>query len=206
MRRTLPAGLMLTLGSALAVACYGDASAPDALSFMVVLNADGTTFPCPATPGLECVGFVGKGAVQGIFQLNNPVIQSDIDLASAPDQAFLFSLDVTSTYEYVCTWTTGPPQNPTVHTVTRTRSTGIVGDINAEPRPGPTQWTGFNLLSFGDVQESGGEIPAVGDACPGNEGTGAVVTSVTLQSSDGGGLFVVRTFPDPDEVAQLEWP
>lgn len=196
----------MALGAALTVACHGDANDPGSLMFMVVLNADGTTFPCPATPGLECIGFVGKGAVQGAFQLNNPVIQNDIDVADTPGQAFLFSLDVTSTYEYVCTWTTGPPQNPTVHTVTRTRSTGIVAAINAEPRAGPTQWTGFNLLSFGDAQESGDEVPAVGDPCPGNAGTGAIVTSVTLTSSDGGGLFVNRTFPDPDEVAQLEWP
>jgi hypothetical protein len=195
---------MAALGAMLALACHNDAAGPGSLLYAVMLNTDGTTFPCPATPGVDCVGFVGKGAVQGAFRLNNQTIQSEIDATDPHSQAYLFSLDVTDTYEYVCTWTTGT-NNPTTHTVTHSTTTDISGDVDADPRAGPTQWNGFNLLGFQSAVESGDPIPALGDPCPGTAGTGATVTSVTLQST-AGGLFVTRTYTDPDQMAQLHWP
>jgi hypothetical protein len=91
----------------------------------------------------------------------------------------------------------------TTHTATHTTTTGIVEDFNADPSPGPAAWTGFNLLSFGSAIETGDVIPAVNDPCPGV--ADATVASVTLQST-ANALFVTRTAPDPDQVAQLRWP
>jgi hypothetical protein len=173
-------------------------------TFMVVLHTDGTTFPCPATPGETCIGFVGKGDVQSAFQLNNLVIQDEIE-SFAPNygDAFVFSLDATDTYAFVCEWFTGP-QNQTRHEVTHQRHTGITAAIDGEPRSGPTQFTGFNLLAFEELEESG-TIPVVGGDCPGTPGTDAVIISVQLLSDGGdGGLFVTRT--STGDVAQLDWP
>ena len=205
MRRSAGALLLAYAGL---VGCTSDRGSMDisGATFMVVLYTDGTTFPCPATPGQTCIGFVGKGDVQSAFQMNNLLIQDEIE-SFAPNygDAFLFALDATDTYEFVCEWYTGPTQNRTRHEVAHRRHTGITAVIDGEPRSGPTQFTGFNLLAFEDLVESGDPVPVVGGSCPGSDGTGAVIISVQLLSDGGdGGLSVTRT--STGEVAQLDWP
>jgi len=202
------AGALLLACAGLAVGCSSDRGSLDisGATFMVVLYTDGTTFPCPATPGETCIGFVGKGDVQSAFQLNNLVIQDEIE-SFAPNygDAFLFALDAADTYEFVCEWYTGPTQNRMRHEVTHRRHTGITAVIDGEPRSGPTQFTGFNLLALHEPEESGDAVPVVGGSCPGSQGTDGVIISVQLLSDGGdGGLFVTRT--TTGEVARLDWP
>jgi len=130
-------------------------------------------------------GFVGKGDVQTAFGLNNPQIQA---ILNADPQAFTFSYNATDEYSAVCTWTTGPDHNQKVHNVSHTTNTEVVGALNGLPRPGPSQFTGFNLTGFGTPSDSGA-VPVVGDPCPSNEGHGGTWSSVELTSSSGG-LYV----------------
>lgn len=129
-------------------------------------------------------GFVGKGDVQLACGGNNAALQSYAEDVS-------FTWGVIENYDYVCEWYTGPSQNRTRHTVTRGSGVSVESEIAVEARQKDKQkqFTGFELYGFGDTT-SFGEVPEVGDPCPGNPGTGAVVISVELTSSTGENLFV----------------
>jgi hypothetical protein len=132
-------------------------------------------------------GFVGKGDVQTAFGWNNKQLQDNAE-------GVTFSYASTETVEYDCQWTTGPDHNQTTHAVTRDKTTSISSSVeretrkNSQGKDGPV--TGFILLGWeGDPVETGGDVPAVGDPCPGNEGQGAVVTDVRDLGSTGSTLY-----------------
>jgi hypothetical protein len=129
-------------------------------------------------------GFVGKGDVQTAFNWNNKDLQN-----KAGDVSFTYN-NLTA-YGYVCEWTTGPDHNRTVHEVTRSRTAGINNNVAYDSRKNSSgkngDITGFYLIGWGAViEDNEGEVPTVGDACPGNPGTGAVVTEVNEGASTGG--------------------
>jgi hypothetical protein len=108
-------------------------------------------------------GFVGKGDVQLAYGWNNAQLQKNaLDVK--------FSFDSLETYQAVCEWYTGPDANRKQHDVTHTRSTGIVGGLDGDPRQvkGQKQFTGFILKGYsGGVTEGGGVVPVVGQPCQG---------------------------------------
>jgi hypothetical protein len=131
-------------------------------------------------------GFVGKGDVQAAFGWNNHDLQENAD-------DVWFSVNLTNTYTYVCFWLTGPAHNRREHRVTRTVEVGVSGDIVHTVRRNPQDGaTGFVLNGYSeDLEvETGGALPHVGDPCPGNPGTGAVVESAGYAGGAGGGLYV----------------
>jgi hypothetical protein len=124
-------------------------------------------------------GFVGKGDVQLAFGWNNAQLQSNAAGLS-------FAYAATETVEYVCEWTTGPEHNRKTHRVSRDRTQSVSASVAFEARR-QNQITGFTLNGFGGTPVvSGDEVPSLGDPCPGNPGTGAVVTSVEEIESTGG--------------------
>jgi hypothetical protein len=128
-------------------------------------------------------GFVGKGDVQLAFGWNNAAAQRNANAVSFHSQS-------STSYEAVCTWTTGEnTRGERVHNVTHNRSTAVLSNIASDPRK-TGQWTGYNLNGFGAVTTSGDPVPVEGGACMGNEGHQGVWSSVTELGSTGTGLFV----------------
>jgi len=129
------------------------------------------------------VGWVGKGEVQSAYAWNNQAMQQNVS-------GVTFVYDASATYEVVCEF-----DNPGGHhVITQRKSTDVNATIGSEARKnsngkdGPM--TGWYLTGFGTTTTSGGEVPAVGDGCPGNSGLGAV-TSVEQTSAGDGGLYAV---------------
>jgi len=125
-------------------------------------------------------GFVGKGDVQLAFGWNNAAAQRNAG-------AVTFQYESSNEYETVCVWTTGN-RNPTVHRNTNTRSTSVSSTVAADLKK-TGQYTGYYLTGFGATTTTG-EVPYVGGPCPGFEGNGKTVESVTDLGGTGGGLFV----------------
>jgi hypothetical protein len=129
------------------------------------------------------VGWVGKGEVQTAYGWNNKTMQNNVG-------GVTFVYDSTATYEVRCEF-----DNPGGHhVITQTKSTGVNATVGSEARKnsqgkdGPM--TGWYLTGFGETTTQGGEVPAVGDGCPGNSGLGSV-TSVVQTSADAGGLYAL---------------
>jgi hypothetical protein len=114
-------------------------------------------------------GFVGKGDVQLAFGWNNKTLQESA-------ASVTFSLSTSESVDYVCEWTTGN-KNPTTHRQTKNSTSTVTSAVNGDPRQGSKQFTGFNLTGFGAVTADG-ELPAVGDFCPSEQGAGKTVVSV----------------------------
>ena len=128
-------------------------------------------------------GFVGKGDVQLAFGWNNSQLQERASGVS-------FGYFVSTTYAAVCTWTTGEGhKGEKTHDVTHKGIYSLANSINVDMRV-RNQITGFFLTGYsnGDAADIGA-APAVGDACPGNQGHDGVWTAVTL-SGQADGLVV----------------
>ncbi|AGM04761.1 hypothetical protein [Amycolatopsis keratiniphila] len=126
-------------------------------------------------------GFVGKGEVQTPFGWNNAKLQANASGVS-------FTYDETGTYAAVCTWVTGEgTKGEKTHNVAHATSTSVANEVTYDARV-KTQITGFTLKGFSTTTTTG-EIPLVGEACPGNPGTNGTWTSVTETGSTGG-LYV----------------
>jgi len=124
------------------------------------------------------IGFVGKGEVQTPFGWNNAKLQTNA-------AGVTFSYDATETYDAVCTWITGEgTRGEKTHNVTHDTSTSVTSAVAYDARV-KTQITGFILNGFGTPVVTG-EVPVVGGACPGNEGTDGTWSSVTQTGSTGG--------------------
>jgi hypothetical protein len=130
-------------------------------------------------------GFVGKGDVQLAFGWNDAALQAKAD-------GVTFSMEATTNYEAVCTFTTGEGTlGQKTHNVPHTSGISIDSSVSSATRRGPVgQVTGFNLLGFGTTSVDSGSIPVVGGPCPGNEGHGGIWTSVTQSGNGEGGLYV----------------
>ncbi|MEV0272400.1 hypothetical protein AB0H43_26790 [Hamadaea sp. NPDC050747] len=123
-------------------------------------------------------GFVGKGDVQLAFGWNNATLQANAAGVS-------FSYTATDSYDAVCTWITGEgTRGEKTHNVTHSTTTEVAGQVTYDART-HKQIDGFQLTGYGTVIESG-EIPVVGGACPGNEGTDGTWSSVTQTGSSAG--------------------
>ena len=137
------------------------------------LNADGT-------------GFVGKGDVQVLYGWNNKQLQTN-----APGVTFTYN--TVTAYTITCEWWTGPTNNRKVHQVDHKRSAGILSSLAYEARKNSNgkdgDITGFFLRGWGSITEDSGDVPAIGAACPGEPGTGAIVIAVDVTSTSGG-LYV----------------
>lgn len=123
-------------------------------------------------------GFVGKGDVQLAFGWNNKQLQDNATFVT-------FSTEQSTQYSITCEWETvtgGKNSKIIEHVVTIKKNRNVQGAVNADPRAGRSQFTGFNLFGYGAVTETGGVAPKVGDACPmANES--AEVTEVTANST-----------------------
>jgi hypothetical protein len=84
-------------------------------------------------------GFVGKGDVQLIYGWNNKLSQDNALLVQ-------FRYESTESVTWLCI--DDPDQQGQPVSNTRTITTGIAGELNGEPRSGPQQFTGFNLLGW----------------------------------------------------------
>jgi hypothetical protein len=99
-------------------------------------------------------GFVGKGDVQTVFNLNNTRMQ-------AVASSVTFTYENVTTYEADCVWTTGRSR----HIEPVTTTIGVAGSIAADPRR-TGQWTGWNLNGYVPGQISLiGTVPVNGAAC-----------------------------------------
>ena len=133
-------------------------------------------------------GFVGKGDVQLAYAWNNKQLQDNAGGVS-------FVYDQTTSYEGVCTWTTGAgTRGERIHNVDHTTSTAVLSTVGYEARKNSNgkdgSITGFFLNGFGSTVSTGGSAPYVGGPCHGNPGNDAVWSSVSATGSTGG-LFVV---------------
>jgi opacity protein-like surface antigen len=132
-------------------------------------------------------GFVGKGDVQLAFGWNNKQLQDNAD-------GVVFTYSATTTTGYDCEFYTGPTQNRTRHEVSHNKTQSISSSVSkllrANSKGKDGEVTGFILSGFGATPViTGGAVPAIGDACPGNPGQGAVVIAVDAESTTTGGLY-----------------
>jgi hypothetical protein len=155
-------------------ACQSDVTSPDVAvpgpSLSVSMNPDGT-------------GFVGKGDVQVVFGWNNKALQTNA-------AGVTFSYNSSDSYSAVCEFTTGEgTRGERVHEVTHRKTRSVSSVLDGDPRQvkGQNQFTGFILNGYiGEPATTGGALPVLGGACPGNQGTDGTWTSVTFLSSEGG--------------------
>ena len=127
-------------------------------------------------------GFVGKGDVQLAFGWNNAAAQKNAN-------AVTFAVNSLTSYEAVCTWTTGEgKKGEKIHNVEHKKSATVLSNVAFELKK-TGQYTGYFLNGFGATTSSG-DVPVVGGACQGNEGNDAVWSSVTVTGSSGGVLSV----------------
>jgi len=137
-------------------------------------------------------GFVGKGEVQTVLNLNNAGLQSLVDSQTGVN----FTYEVTETYNVVEEFWTGPVKNRTEHEVTKKTTYNVVDVLASDARQvkGQKQYTGFNLLNKVEPGTVVGSVPKVGDVTvvdPQNPGTNSdhIVVEVTKTGSTSG-LFV----------------
>lgn len=125
-------------------------------------------------------GFVGKGDVQLAFGWNNAQLQNKANDVK-------FSYVAKSTTDVGCEWYTGSDRNLKRHEVQHDSVTEVSSQVVGTARKNSQlDVTGFML---GSIAVPIGDIPAIGDACPGNPGNGAVVFEIG-QTVTTGGLFV----------------
>lgn len=130
------------------------------------------------------LGWVGKGEVQTAYARNNKAMQDNVT-------GVTFAYDSTSTYEVTCEFDTPGGSS---HVITHTNRSSVNATVGSDARnnssgkQGPM--TGWYLTGFGAVTSTGAALPAVGDACPGNSGLGAI-TSVTQTGAGTGGLYAL---------------
>lgn len=154
-----------------------------AASAALVLGGAGAAGAYTGDPINTGTGFVGKGEVQTPWGWNNARLQSN-----ASGVTFTVESDVD--YSAVCMWVTGEgTRGEKEHRITRNRSTSVDKEVLRELRTNPkSAVTGFNLLGFGAVNETGTALPVEGEPCIG-EGTGATWETVTELGSSGAALF-----------------
>lgn len=102
-------------------------------------------------------GFVGKGDVQIALGLNNAQMQ-------AQATSVKFTYVTTDTYTVTEVWATGNPDQPkslSSHDISKTTTVGVNAQINGVARPGPNQYTGFNLNGFIGTPVVSGTLPEV---------------------------------------------
>lgn len=121
----------------------------------ICLAVAGVAFAAVTFDPTTGTGFVGKGDVQLAFGWNNQKLQEN-----ATGVTFTYA----ATNEYLVTeaWATGNPDNPwtlTAHKDTINIQYSVSAAINGLPRPGPQQFTGFNLYGFVGAPVIVGEIP-----------------------------------------------
>jgi hypothetical protein len=127
-------------------------------------------------------GFVGKGDVQIAFGWNNAQLQNRAG-------GITFTYNDSATFDVRCEWNTETGNDSIIHhdiTVPRHRNISAAIEYDARVR---TQITGFKLKKFASNLIIDGNVPQVGDTCPGNSDHG-LVTEVTPTGSTGGGLYV----------------
>jgi hypothetical protein len=149
------------LGAATVIVSAGPASA-------YTLNGDGT-------------GYVGKGEVQTLLELNNKAMQ-------AAHTAVTFKYVATSEVSFDCEWYTGPDHNLSRHHNTKTSTVAVDAVVASESRK-TGQWTGWDLSG---VPASGSTTaPVVTDADCGAEGNQMkkVVEGSVEVGATTGGLF-----------------
>jgi hypothetical protein len=140
-------------------------------------------------------GFVGKGDVQIPFGWSNAQVQANAT-------AVTFKFESSDSYAAVCTWTTGEgTRGEKTHTISRTRTVGVAGTVDGDPRQvkGQKQFTGFILAGYVGTPITQGTAPELGQSCPGN-GTDGAWTSVTLVGSN------VALFATFNGVDKKIWP
>lgn len=134
------------------------------------------------------LGWVGKGDVQTVFGLNNSRMQ-------AVHQGVTFEYDETTTYEWVCEWTTGEgTRGEKTHTKAHTRTTGLQGVVGSDSRK-TGQWTGWHLIGFTSGGSGEGDFQPTCDGNPeggGKSGEKVVVEGSVIATPNGGGLYVVH--------------
>lgn len=124
-------------------------------------------------------GFVGKGEIQTPFGWNNAKLQANA-------AGVTFGYNTTENYSAVCTWITGAgTRGERTHTVTHTSATSVAGAVSYDARV-RTQITGFTLTGFAGAPVVTGEVPVVGGACPGSDGTSGTWSAVELLDSTSG--------------------
>lgn len=159
-----PLGLRRSIGLGLALVCV------TALAAVTFDAATGT-------------GFVGKGDVQDAFGWNNAQLQSNVT-------GVTFSYEATTTFEALCTFTTGEGnRGERTHYVPHTVGMSVTSVVNFIARR-HHQVDGFVLTGYGDSFSETGVVPVVGDACPGNQGHDGIWSSVTQLEGGEGGLYV----------------
>ena len=133
------------------------------------------------------VGWVGKGEVQSVFGWNNKTMQDNY-----PSVTFVY--DSTATYRVTCAFST-PGAHSTDHEIHFTKATDINATVgstarkNSQGKDGPM--TGWYLTGYGTTTTDDGNVPAVGDGCPGNSGLGAVTAVEQTGAGADGGLYAV---------------
>lgn len=127
-------------------------------------------------------GFVGKGDVQTLLNLNNKGMQALVDR-----NGVAFTYKAEEIYETECTWITGPTHNRKSHTKTRTVDYSVNASIDSSNKK-TGQYTGWFLNPALETSASE-EAPVLGGQCHG-EGTDGTYTSVTLIEATPGSLFV----------------
>jgi hypothetical protein len=164
-----------------------------ALGFAGCFAAAAMAFAAVAFDPATGVGKVGKGDLQTAWGWNDAKLQ-----ASAEAIRFYYvGASAVTVYEAVCTWVTGEgtPGEKTHHVEHTQQAASLLhSEVVRETKTNKRgKVTGFNLMGFAlSATQSGGEIPVVGEPCPGNPGHGGVWTSVEVLSSsamDTGGLY-----------------
>jgi hypothetical protein len=158
-----------------------------ALAAVTLNSASAHTSPLPIKPFAVTfdpatgTGFVGKGDVQTAFNWNNSQLQKNAG-------GVAFTYNAVDKYTITCEWTTGEgTRGEQTHDVDHKKTTSVNSEVLYDART-RNQINGFVLKGYGSTL-TGGSAPEVGGACPGNPGTGAVITAVTFLQSTGG-LYV----------------
>lgn len=148
-----------------------------------------TAYAACVFDGATGFGSVGKGDIQEIFGWNNAALQNN-----ANDLTFTYVRS--ASYTIQCDWqTTTGGKTPKIveHSVTHTRSGDVAAAVVKETKANKQGViTGFSLCGFSNVS-SAGTVPVVGEtaACPGEQGTGAIGTVISVTpTGTSGGLFV----------------
>jgi hypothetical protein len=171
---------------------FGSSSMFKKIMFGALASAIVLSTPASAAVNFDSTtgtGFVGKGDVQLAFGWNNQTLQRNA-------AGVTFTYNNTSTYDAVCTFTTGEgTRGEQTHNITHHTSVGVNASISYAPRKNSSglngDITGFFLTGFnGTPTGSGDEVPVVGGPCPGNQGTDGEWTSVTQTGGGDGGLYV----------------
>ena len=129
-------------------------------------------------------GFVGKGDVQTLFNMNNKAAQD-----AAKNNLVSFSYDASVGYAFECEWWTGPAHNRSYHSNTRNVSIDVNSSVAfSDKKTG--QYTGWFL---NPIAIAGGSVAEPTDAdcgAEGNEMKTIIAGSIVSIADPNGGLQV----------------